>query len=411
MKVLSLFTGAGGLDLGLEAAGFETSVCVEMDPVACRTLRHNRGWPIVQRDIHDVASAHLLDEADFGPGEATLLVGGPPCQPFSKSGFWARGDVRRLGDPRASTIEEFLRVLAATRPLGYILENVPGLGYRRKDEGLRLFRDRLQAINLESRGSKGAEVNYSCHVGVLDASDYGVPQRRSRLFVVGHRDGAEFDFGSPTHGDLGATESGSILERREPKRCTWDAIGPWEDDDDPALALTGKWASLLPAIPEGRNYQYLTNRGGGAPIFGWRTRYWSFLLKLAKAETSWTITAQPGPSTGPFHWRNRRLSARELGALQTFPSGYHISGEFRSVQRQLGNAVPCALAEYLGLQIRRQFLGQTNVALTMRKLVPNPRRPLPPVEAAETVPDHFRGLIGEHAPHPGAGSGPGALAR
>src|SRR5690606_7658884 len=102
--------------------------------------------------------------------EATLLVGGPPCQPFSKSGFWARGDVKRLGDPRASTIEEFLRVLADTKPLVYLLENVPGFGYRRKDEGLRLFQERLKAINEESKQSPGGPVNYSCEVAVLDAS-------------------------------------------------------------------------------------------------------------------------------------------------------------------------------------------------------------------------------------------------
>lgn len=410
MKIVSLFTGAGGLDLGLEAAGFETAAAVEMDDAACRTLAENVNWPLLTRDIHDVSSAEILSVGGLGVGEPTMLVGGPPCQPFSKSGFWARGDVLRLGDPRASTIEEFLRVLADTRPLVYLLENVPGFGYRQKDEGLRLFRERLAAINRESKGGAGPEVNYSCHVGVLDASDFGVPQKRTRLFVVGHREGVPFDFGQPTHGDVRG--DGASLERNglEPRRCAWDAIAQWEDDDDLCLAVTGKWAHLLPSVPEGENYQHFTDRGGGQSLFGWRTRYWSFLLKLAKHEPSWTITAQPGPATGPFHWRNRRLSSREMAALQTFPDDFNVVGELRAAQRQLGNAVPAALAEYLGLQIRKQLLGD-DVDVSVRSHIPERRLPIPVPSRPAPLPPQYSELIGQHSPHPGTGLGPGAAAR
>lgn len=412
MKVLSLFTGAGGLDLGLEAAGFETAVAVENDPVACETLVKNVTWPVIRRDIHGVSSAEILRTAGLDVGEATILAGGPPCQPFSKSGFWARGDVRRLGDPRASTIEEYLRVLADTKPVVYLLENVPAFGYRNKDEGLRLFKERLKAINDESHRTKGGVVNYSCEVRVLDASEYGVPQRRSRLFVVGHREGLSFDFGSPTHSDQVIDIVGCPAPKTpQIRRCAWDAIGSWEDDDDPALAVTGKWAGLLPSIPEGNNYQFLTERGGGDPLFGWRTRYWSFLQKLSKDEPSWTITAQPGPAIGPFHWRNRRLSPRELAALQTFPMGYEFSGDLRSIQRQIGNAVPSALAEYLGYQIRAVLLRQDVSELSDCKLIPGKLLPAPPPEDSQPVPTRYRHLIGQHAPHPGTGLGPGARKR
>ena len=102
LQVISLYTGAGGLDLGLESAGFETSIAVEFEPDCVRTLKANRRWPVIDRNIHDVPTREILDNAGLKEGEADLLAGGPPCQPFSKSGYWAKGDVGRLDDPRAS---------------------------------------------------------------------------------------------------------------------------------------------------------------------------------------------------------------------------------------------------------------------------------------------------------------------
>src|SRR5262249_53513752 len=142
-----------------------------------------------------------------------------------------------------------------------------------------------------------------------------------------------------------------------PFATVWDAIGdldPLPNGED--LEITGKWAALLPSIPEGKNYLWHTTRGGGAPLFGWRTRYWSFLLKLAKAQPAWTIPAQPGPATGPFHWNNRHLSARELCRLQTFPDDVIIAGGRRAAQKLLGNAMPSLLAEVLAREIRSQLL-------------------------------------------------------
>lgn len=191
----------------------------------------------------------------------------------------------------------------------------------------------------------------------------------------------------------------------------WDAIGHLEDDDDPELAATGKWADLLPTIPEGNNYLWHTERGGGQPLFGWRRRFWSMLLKLAKDRPAWTLTAQPGPATGPFHWKNRRLSAKELCALQTFPSDYRVIGNLRSTHRQVGNAVPSALAEVLGRALRRQFFGGGNISLEPT-LLPERNRPIPlPEPVLDRLPPKYRKLVGEHEPHPGTGLGPGAQQR
>ena len=129
------------------------------------------------------------------------------------------------------------------------------------------------------------------------------------------------------------------------------------------------------------------------PLFDWRTRYWSFLLKLAKSRPSWTIQAQPGPAIGPFHWDNRRLSVAEMAALQTFPKGYKFVGGRVSVQRQLGNAVPSLLAEVLAREIARQFWAVRNshqLALRVR-----PKRPIPPTEPVGSVPKEFHHLTGE----------------
>ena len=404
-SVVSLFTGAGGLDLGFEAAGFETRVAVEMDPEAVRTLRHNRNWPLIPHDIHsdEASSERILRLARLREGDADILIGGPPCQPFSKSGYWATGDARRLSDPRASTLGAYLRVLRDTLPKAFLLENVPGIAFTSKDEELSFLRREIERIN-RTRG-----VHYTFHAAHLKAVDYGVPQDRQRVFIIGHRDGKGFAFPRATHG---ANDSRDLLESQHSQhRTAWDAIGALEDDDDPSLKVTGKWAALLPSIPEGLNYLHHTDRGGGLPLFGWRRRFWNFLLKLAKDQPSWTIAAQPGPAIGPFHWRNRRLSSRELALLQTFPKEYTIIGTLRSAQKQVGNAVPSALAERLALDIRSQLLGDGQASGRHPTLIPARDTPVPPAEEILDVPREFLCLVGEHTAHPGTGKGYRASAR
>src|SRR5580700_1568500 len=147
LKAISLYTGIGGLDFGFEAAGFRTAVCVEMDPVACRTIRLNRRWRVLEGDIHEISSRSILTAGGLRVGEADILIGGPPCQPFSKSSYWVRGDAGRLGDPRATTLTAFMRVLRETKPRAFLLENVPGLAFKGKDEGLQHILDQLEKVN------------------------------------------------------------------------------------------------------------------------------------------------------------------------------------------------------------------------------------------------------------------------
>lgn len=357
-KLISLFTGAGGLDYGLEAAGFHTAVAVEMDKWCCETLRFNRPWNVIENDILKVSSEEILRVGGLEKGEADLLIGGPPCQPFSKSGYWKSGDSQRLNDPRAQTLVAYMRVLEDTLPKAFILENVFGLAYKGKDEGLTYLKDTLAQIN-KRNGTK-----YSFHWQVLNAADYGVPQIRERVFIVGSRDGLEFNFPEPRFQSSDTINNSSQLTLFEtelpPYRTAMDAIGDLvSEDEDPTVSkVGGKWGELLPTIPPGENYLWHTERGGGKPLFEWRSRFWSFLLKLHPNKPSWTIQAQPGSAIGPFHWNNRRLTMREMARLQTFPDDVEILGGISNVQKQLGNAVPSAIGELLGLEIRKQLMNE-----------------------------------------------------
>ena len=338
---ISLFSGAGGLDVGLEQAGFRTCVFVDMDPISCKTLRAN--FPdrsILCKRVEDLSTEEILDAAGLKVGEVDLLAGGPPCQPFSKSRHWVLEN-RGLNDPRASTLWEFVRVLREAKPRAFIMENVHGLKYR-------IHKDALQALLKEIKAA-----GYTANAKVLCAADYGVPQIRYRLFVIGARDGLEVSFPPPTHAPQ------PDLTGLKPYVTAGEAIGDLNFDiaEVPEeLKVKGKWGHLLPQIPPGDNYLFFTaKRGHHNPIFKWRSRYWSFLLKLSPDRPSWTIQAQPGPYVGPFHWDNRRLTVLELKRLQTFPDEYIIKGNYREAHRQIGNAVPPLLAKILGENLKRQI--------------------------------------------------------
>jgi len=376
---------------------------VEFNRHACQAIRKNRPeWALLEGDINQVSSETILEQAQLQPGEADVLIGGPPCQPFSKSGYWARGDALRLHDPRADTLTAYLRVLRDTQPRAFLLENVFGLAYEGKDEGLRYILAGIDQINRET-GSK-----YSIQWRVINCAHYGVPQIRERVFLVGSRDGRKFSFPEPTHGDPQELEQ-KLFEDREPYRTAWDGLGDLEESgrNDDTLKVGGKWGDLLPSIPEGENYLWHTDRGGGQPLFGWRTRYWSFLLKLSKRLPSWTIQAQPGSAIGPFHWNNRRLSFAELCRLQTFPDGLQLDCGRTEMQRMLGNAVPSLVAEVLAREIRAQLLDAPESGPL--QLLPPRRRPVPAPQTLAPLAEKCRQFIGQHEPHPGTGRGRSSL--
>ncbi|MFI9809674.1 DNA cytosine methyltransferase [Streptomyces sp. NPDC052301] len=335
---ISLFSGAGGLDLGVEAAGFEVRAAVERNKDAALTMEKN--FPaldsVIVNDILKTTTSEILDRAGLKNGERPdLLVGGPPCTPFSKSGFWL--DWKREGlDPDASLLQEYTRVLRESKPRAFILENVYALTYNNKAS--RPAFDRL----LKEIKEAGYEFDWK----VLNAADYGVPQARPRLFIVGAPAG-ERTPSLPTATHTGKWERRSSgTEGSAPYVTTGEALEGLVCDPEPEENVGGQFGHLLPDVPPGDNYLFYTEkRGHPDPLFEWRSRYWSFLLKLDPAKPSPTIQAQPGPYVGPFHWDNRRLRIPELKRLFTFPDSFEFVGSRSSVQAQVGNSVPPRLAE------------------------------------------------------------------
>lgn len=354
-SVISLFSGAGGLDLGVEQAGFRTVAAVEWDDDAADSMEKNRNeyFP----ELREVVRGNLYPLAtDAGEGITTrdilkagglstrnrpeLLIGGPPCVAFSKSGFWL--DWKRDGiDPAASLLQAYTRVLAEAKPRYFILENVYALTFNNK-ASRPAFERLLKEID---------EAGYKFTWQVLNAADYGVPQARPRLFIVGCRKRDTLpELPEPTHHGQ--------WERREtkggplPHVTTGEVLADLVTEPEPEEVVRGQWGHLLPEIPPGENYlHYTAERGHPDPIFEWRSRYWSFLLKLDPDRPSPTIQAQPGPNVGPFHWENRRLRVPELKRLFTFPDDYEFVGKRISVQAQLGNCVPPLLARQVAEQI------------------------------------------------------------
>jgi DNA (cytosine-5)-methyltransferase 1 len=276
--------------------------------------------------------------------------------------------------------------------------------YEGKDEGLQHLFDGIREVNREC-GS-----NYQPSVRLIRCAEFGVPQIRERVFLIGSRDGRTFRFPEPTNGNVEAEADDLFSARPQPYRTAWDAIGDLpEPNDDEGLRVGGKWGDLLPTIPEGQNYLWHTARMGGMRLFGWRTRYWSFLLKLAKTQPSWTIQAQPGSAIGPFHRKSRKLTLAEMCRLQTFPDGLRVEVGRTEMQRMLGNAVPSLIAEILAREIRRQLLDAPTKDLL--KLLPPRRGEVPPAEPPATVPSKYHSLAGNHAEHPGTGKGRTAVRR
>jgi DNA (cytosine-5)-methyltransferase 1 len=183
-KVVGLFSGAGGLDLGLSQAGFEVGACVEIDPFCCETLRRNGSeWHVIERDIQLVSSEELMELTAADEGDTALIVGGTPCQPFSNA-----GKQKGIDDPRGILFEQFVRVIRDLKPRAFLLENVPNIMSVNKGASFKAVIAGLKET--------GYEVTYK----ILNSEEYGVPQFRRRIFFLGSRGGEELPFPAPTHG-------------------------------------------------------------------------------------------------------------------------------------------------------------------------------------------------------------------
>jgi len=304
---------------------------------------------VVEADVTGVTGMDLRLRARVADGQQLLVVGGAPCQAFSKAAYWledgkeaqyrrarARGEgVMRHGplpprteDKRRDLVAEFIRLVIECEADGFLFENVPSILHPRN----RHHFDGLVAA--------ASAAGYACRVVRANALDYGVAQGRHRVFVLGSRRSLP-EAPAPSHSAVG--DAYGLLPYVSAGQALEDVT--WRSLPEPAEAVAGKWADHLRAIPPGSNYKFHSAWAGHPePTFVAETRFWNFLLKLAPERPSWTIAANPGPWTGPFHWESRRLRVPELAALQGFPATYQFAGDRRAQVRQIGNAVPPPMA-------------------------------------------------------------------
>lgn len=346
LRILSFFTGCGGLDLGFEQAGFGTVYATDIDQESCNTLNlnlgryFNRDMVIERADIIGINPKTL-------PKNIDLVIGGPPCQSFSASGRRAGGAAGRL-DERGRLFESYCNIIKHVRPKAFVFENVRGILSTNKGED-------WKAITLAF-----SKLGYTISYRLLDALDYGVPQQRERMFLVGHQLDRPFLFPEPTYGPDSVNVRPHITTRQ-----AFNGIYEIENIDSLKL-IGGKYSHLLSLVPPGENYLHFTaQRGYPRPIFAYRSRFSDFLYKANPDAPVKTVIASPGKYTGPLHWDDRYFSVREYMRLQGFPDDFKFSGNRIDIIRQIGNSVSPHIAYQLARAIAAQIFG---AALSIRLL-------------------------------------------
>jgi DNA (cytosine-5)-methyltransferase 1 len=380
LRVVDLFCGAGGLSLGFAQAGFEIALAVDKDEDSCKTYQANHPKVVVEKiDISKVTSEHIANIVD---GHVDVIIGGPSCQGFSTAGRksgWVRED-----DERNKLWSHMFGLVKTLKPRAFLLENVPGLVYWKEGHlGHTILRQ------FESEG-------YAVDVRILMAADYGVPQVRRRVFMVGIHGQKRFRFPDPTH--VGGWRRDTIeywndrrRERKLPRHITcWEAIAdlpaigrsvgagttilrqskaqtPYAKvlrgradhlHDHVVSPLAEDHLRLLQWVPQGGTWRDIPPHLLPERYFGMRRTDSSTLLgRLDPNRPAYTITTEfNNPTAGCFvhPWEDRVLSIREGARLQSFPDWYEFYGSVRSRYRQVGNAVPPRLARFLASSLARQ---------------------------------------------------------
>jgi DNA (cytosine-5)-methyltransferase 1 len=350
--VISLFSGAMGLDLGLQEAGLDIKISQDVDPWCVKTAEANNHKSILG-DIRKLMSddpecRFLLEPSGLLSGEAFAVVGGPPCQPFSTAG-------KRLGtnDPRGSLFMEFIQSIKAIRPRFFVMENVKGLlSVPLKHKPLKdredkpLEPDELAGSVFEVIRQTFTELGYKIVYGVLDSAHYGVPQFRERLVIIGSRDNENIFLPKPTHFQIHQDPAHRWSTLR-------DAIEDLEQDSGACATFSAERTKFLRMIPMGGNWRNLPPEitpiamGGAYESGGGKV---GFYRRLDYNQPSPTIVTSPvQKATMLCHpTQDRPLSVREYARIQQFPDGWKIEGSISDCYRQIGNAVPIGLGKSIG---------------------------------------------------------------
>jgi DNA (cytosine-5)-methyltransferase 1 len=369
-EVWSFFSGAMGLDLGLEMAGIHPTLAVEIDPWCCKTIRSKRpSLTLFEGDVTKLSGADLRELRGFS-GDVELMVGGPPCQSFSPGGKRAG-----LNDPRGNLIYEYFRLISEICPRYFVMENVANLitaalnhrpikdrpgkhwNLRAYSNGRSLTEDGVAPLaDDELSGSAIRQIlrdvqslHYQVTFGVLDAADLGAPQHRLRFVMFGARDGVPPALPKPTHGD-------SLLGLL-PFRTVRDAIWDVRLNPGPHSSYTEEMASYFALIPPGgtwRNLPIELQKSGLGPAFKSGGGKTGFFRRLDYDSLSPTVTTKPNRKGSAMCHPEfvRPISVRECARLQGFPDDWIIEGPMNQQYQQIGNAVPT----FLGKAIGKKFL-------------------------------------------------------
>lgn len=347
-SVISLFSGAMGLDLGLKKAGLNIVLGQDSNLDCVATMKAN-GCNVYAGDIREIDPQNLLEQAKMQIGEPFLICGGPPCQPFSTAG-------KRLGinDPRGSLFMEFIRMIDYIRPRFFVMENVKGIMSAPlkhipiKDRGADYKRDEFGTV-LDVVLSEFKKLGYKTVYGVLDAVNYGSPQFRERFILIGSRDCEEIFLPFPTH-----------FQTHQNPEYRWRTIADVFNDINPSdnevAILSEERMEYLRQIPEGGNWRDLPadqikGAMGGAYTSGGGKA--GFYRRLSFNQPSPTVVTSPiQKATMMCHpTEDRPLSVRECARIQQFPDDWIFTGTTVAKYRQIGNAVPIGLGEAIGKAI------------------------------------------------------------
>lgn len=345
--VISLFSGAMGLDIGLEKAGLNVVIGQDFDTACVATMQAN-GHKVLSGDIHQISAANLLEQTGMVRGEPFLICY-LPCQPFSTAG-------KRLGinDPRGSLFMDFIRMIDYIRPWFFIMENVKGimsaplkhipLAERDKNDPEQRLGTVLDVILSEFN-----KLGYKTVYGVLDAVNYGVPQFRERFVLIGSRDNEDIFLPFPTH-----------FQMHQDPSYRWQTLGDTikdlETDCGECAVFSKDRLAFLRLVPEGGNWRNLPTEvkkeamGGAYESGGGKV---GFYRRLSYNQPSPTLVTSPvQKATMMCHpTQGRPLSIREYARIQQFPDDWVFMGTNAAKYRQIGNAVPVGLAQALGKAI------------------------------------------------------------
>lgn len=349
-KYMSFFSGALGLDLGLEESGFEPISYNEVEKVFCETIKLNKpDIKLYDTDIRNLSAEMLLKDHDLKRGELFAIVGGPPCQAFSTA-----GKRNSLNDDRGNVFLHFIDIIEGLQPKFAVIENVRGLlsapmthrPHHLRGEDNPLTQDELPGGALAFIIKKLNKAGYTVSFTLYNAANYGVPQSRERVIILASRNGVEIPFIKPTHSDKD--------DGLPPWKTVKDAIWNLKDlKDHEHTNFPEKRLKYFRMLKAGQNWRSLPEKakieamGKSIHSGGGKT---GFYRRLAWDSPSPTLVTSPTmPATDLCHPDlDRPLSVQEYAAIQTFPKNYKFAGKTLDKYKQIGNAVPCKLGTAIG---------------------------------------------------------------